>query len=871
MAEEDFSEITSSSRTTPKQSPCKQIYLIKQENKNSMKLTHHNNDIHDVGLYNFTSHNLFRLEKWNHSVVHLVKRSLMEMLKGNFHHHLQNYQKFQSSQSQEMSDNYCSRPNRKQKRYRNSRAPAPPTPSVTSSPLPLIHVLINRQYHCRHHHHLDQQRILTHHVQVIPIMMETIKIRLNLDTITKCQRLPLVHSKSVESGTSCEHKSDDSDKGNLMEQTCSTTTITSTITTTCTTPNEQKAFPVYNNTNQCVLTKHDNEEEITCCLCNPEHHVDAEAEVLHMTELLSKRRESEVRRHLLLAEMEGGIERDHRLRAAANAMALAASAASTNVVNSNDNMNSSELCNIPNCIHYDCCLHQQQKHHLHSDVKYNTSPHHHLHSIDHRTTDNEIIPPLTCCCSPNCIKEEDILISLQKFHQQPNQIISNEPVSFAVCVKNILPDGSAIKDGQLRVGKSQTHIVAILRIKPVGSIVNLLVRRHVHRCQLHLHDCLTCYNMLHSLQLYKDEMNQSTRQHFKCSTLTHNKYTSTNPWIDLQLERNTRKCSSPPLSTNTYSDGLESLYPDVILLRLHIPLIPVNDENTDNIKNYPINCTANTSPSIGLRQMRLGVSVRESTSSRASKLNELTQNTLKAQTYRKLHNDDRMNQITLLTDSYIADSIYGGVIVKCIIEGGAAHKDGRLQVGDELLEINGIVLVNADSPLSLLRSVLRKLSSTIMNDSENKCNGHTVATTSSVYVTGTTMTTTATTTDTTATTTTTTKATSNTNSANRESTTDNVNNQNNNTKSLCDNVNSVEMSSIIQPKMVDLLIARLKRHRRSASGHTIASNSEIGSETSTTIKVEHEQETIGDEIVSSVTMATSGGDGHGENMTKFFI
>ncbi|TNN04918.1 hypothetical protein EWB00_010124 [Schistosoma japonicum] len=34
------------------------------------------------------------------------------------------------------------------------------------------------------------------------------------------------------------------------------------------------------------------------------------------------------------------------------------------------------------------------------------------------------------------------------------------------------------------------------------------------------------------------------------------------------------------------------------------------------------------------------------------------------------------------------------------------------------------------------------------------------------------------------------------------------------------------------------------------------------------VKVEHEQETTGDEIVSSVTMATSGGDGHGENMTK---
>lgn len=37
------------------------------------------------------------------------------------------------SQSQEISDSYCARPNRKQKRYRNSRAPAPPTPTTIST------------------------------------------------------------------------------------------------------------------------------------------------------------------------------------------------------------------------------------------------------------------------------------------------------------------------------------------------------------------------------------------------------------------------------------------------------------------------------------------------------------------------------------------------------------------------------------------------------------------------------------------------------------------------------------------------------------------------------------------------------------------
>lgn len=123
----------------------------------------------------------------------------------------------------------------------------------------------------------------------------------------------------------------------------------------------------------------------------------------------------------------------------------------------------------------------------------------------------------------------------------------------------------------------------------------------------------------------------------------------------------------------------------MILLRLHIPLIPINEENVDHLKNSK-NCLDTTTTdnnnsnsnnpltTTSLRQMRLGVSVRESNSSRASKLNELSQNTIKLKTNIN-KNNDKINPINSLTDtSYIADSIYGGVIVKCVIEGGAAHK-----------------------------------------------------------------------------------------------------------------------------------------------------------------------------------------------------
>ncbi|CAH8553432.1 unnamed protein product [Schistosoma turkestanicum] len=730
----------------------------------------------------------------------------------------------------------------------------------------------------------------------------------------------VVHSRSNESGVISGHKNkdndDDSDHENSKEQ------IHTTIDTTTTRKgshsshesseyNEQNKYTIcdniINHKNQTNLiipeNIHQNNKDITCCLCNSSHQVDAEAEILHMTELLSKRRESEVRRHLLLAEMEGGIERDDRLRAAANAMVLAVAPVKTDMSTSID---SSELCNISNCIHCTYCSlpqhhqqphhHQQQQQSFHLDSALHPP---HLHSIDHRATDTGLIPPITCCCTAECIKEEDILITLQKSStglgfSLTTKIISKPPLThslksmktiqpnesiLAVCVKNILPDGSAIKNGQLRVGdqliqiddldvigKSQAQIVAILRIKPIGSIVNLLVRRQLHICQLHTQDCLLCNHHHHHNHptttnqcpdLLNTEMNQLTRN--VNGSMHEKQLQSTYPWIDdnnnnNNNNNNTRKCSSPPLQMSIYYDGLNNfervchsnypLYPDVLLLRLHIPLIPINEGNEENLKN-PTSTTnnnnTNTLTTSSLRQMRLGVSVRESNSSRASKLNEFTQNTIKANKNIKLFNEEKINQISSFTDSYIADSIYGGVIVKCIIEGGAAHKDGRLQIGDELLEINGVVLVNVNNPLNLLRSVLRKLSDTNVNERKNSTDPNTstviTANTTTDVTTATTTTASASTTATTATTNiTTTTTTTHTNSTSSSPIKTN-HHQINTSQCTLDNKDSMETLNRVQPKMVDLLIARLTRHRRSASGHTLASNSEFGSDASTTSTV----------------------------------
>lgn len=135
-------------------------------------------------------------------------------------------------------------------------------------------------------------------------------------------------------------------------------------------------------------------------------------------------------------------------------------------------------------------------------------------------------------------------------------------------------------------------------------------------------------------------------------------------------------------------------------------------------------------------------------------------------------------------------------------------------------------MVNANNPLSLLRSVLRKLSNTTVNDNKNCDDDDNNMTTTSTSVTDRTTATITTSTTayssvaTTDTATITTSTTSNINSITASPT--KKNDQNTTSKSTFDKEDSMEMLDTIQPKVVDLLIARLTRHRRSASGHTVS-------------------------------------------------
>ncbi|KAF8563874.1 hypothetical protein P879_02445 [Paragonimus westermani] len=235
----------------------------------------------------------------------------------------------------------------------------------------------------------------------------------------------------------------------------------------------------------------------------------AEDEVLHMTELLSKRRESEARRHLMMAELEVDMERDHRLQAAATAMALAAVSnfsparkARMKLINAQQarcpkhgrQLTPIALKVVPGTL--DARMYTKEENHVIKITKTASG-------LGFSLTTKILSKPLFASTSPQSqvnplhyhhrAQHQHHQLNVQQDRElQAGSTELNESEYLAVCVKNILPGGAALKDGKLRlgdrllqiddqdvVGKTQSQIVAMLRVKPVGSVVKLLVSRQI--------------------------------------------------------------------------------------------------------------------------------------------------------------------------------------------------------------------------------------------------------------------------------------------------------------------------------------------------------------------------------------------------------
>ncbi|BHF65760.1 Partitioning defective 3 B [Sparganum proliferum] len=282
--------------------------------------------------------------------------------------------------------------------------------------------------------------------------------------------------------------------------------------------------------------------------------------------------------------------------------------------------------------------------------------------------------------------------------------------NYPVFIKKILPGGSALLDGKLKPGDQllmvddkdvsslgQAQTVALLREKPVGSVVSLVVASPA------------CSDPIDASQSHSS--NSEPRSPKTSSSSTALRQGLSSPKAD-------RESPAPLISTLNF--GVDPSRVRVQSIDISLPSSSSAPVNADGRSVLPSatefrplepSCSSSLDPASGFT---LGVSVRVrqlTAEDSSSELLEACTKAMEALVARRKNTPTSCTSTSHASLPSSAEFCRNAVFVRTVIAGGAAHRDGRLRVGDRLLAIDNEPLscLSSTDALKLLKTCIARI------------------------------------------------------------------------------------------------------------------------------------------------------------------
>nr|VZI20257.1 unnamed protein product [Spirometra erinaceieuropaei] len=282
--------------------------------------------------------------------------------------------------------------------------------------------------------------------------------------------------------------------------------------------------------------------------------------------------------------------------------------------------------------------------------------------------------------------------------------------NYPVFIKKILPGGSALLDGKLKPGDQllmvddkdvsslgQAQTVALLREKPVGSVVSLVVASPA------------CPDPIDASQSHSSNSEPRSPKTSSSSTALRQ---------DLCSPKADREAPAPLISTLNF--GVDPSRVRVQSIDISLPsssTAPVNADgrcvppSATEFRPLEPSCSSSLDPASGFT---LGVSVRVrqlTAEDSSSELLEACTKAMEALVARRKNTPTSCTSTSHASLPSSAEFCRNAVFVRTVIAGGAAHRDGRLRVGDRLLAIDNEPLscLSSTDALKLLKTCIARI------------------------------------------------------------------------------------------------------------------------------------------------------------------